>query len=125
MNPLIIEWIYYALATNDIKLALINVLKQYYKNQSLKAVFDSENVNENEIHQHYSFLNPNILKKLISILKPNELSILQHEIHKFKKPVNSLKKSIMPTEIRTVKNYVNKFNNLFKENEEEIPNNAW
>ncbi len=27
MLPLIIEWIYYALATNDIKLALINALR--------------------------------------------------------------------------------------------------
>ncbi|WJG70733.1 hypothetical protein [Spiroplasma ixodetis] len=46
MLPLIIEWIYYALASNDIKLALINVLRTYYKNQSLKAIFESENVSE-------------------------------------------------------------------------------
>ncbi|WP_400254876.1 hypothetical protein [Spiroplasma endosymbiont of Cleonymus obscurus] len=125
MLPLIIEWIYYALASNDIKLALINALKNYYKNQSLKAVFDSENISEKEIHQPYSVFNPNILKKLTSILKPSELSILQNEINKFKNPINSFKNSIMPTEIRTVKNYVNKFDNLFKENEEEIPENAW
>ncbi|WP_458258741.1 hypothetical protein [Spiroplasma endosymbiont of Dactylopius coccus] len=125
MLPLIIEWIYYALASNDIKLALINALKTYYKNQSLKAVFDSENISEKEIHQPYSVFNPNILKKLTSILKPSELSILKNEINKFKNPINSFKNSIIPTEIRTVKNYVNKFNNLFKENEEEIPENAW
>ncbi|WP_342217648.1 hypothetical protein [Spiroplasma endosymbiont of Amphimallon solstitiale] len=100
------------------------VLRTYYKNQSLKAVFDSENISEKEIHQPYSLFNPNILKKLISILKPNELSILQNEINKFKNPINSFKNSIMPTEIRTIKNYVNKFDNLFKENEEEIPENA-
>ncbi|CAB1054372.1 hypothetical protein [Spiroplasma endosymbiont of Danaus chrysippus] len=125
MNPLIIEWIYNALVSNDIKLALINALKTYYKNQSLKAVFDSENISEKEIHQPYSVFNPNILKKLTSILKPSELSILQNEINKFKNPINSFKNSIMSTEIRTVKNYVNKFDNLFKENEEEIPDNAW
>lgn len=93
------------------------LLKQYYKNQSLKAVFDIvKMLMKKEIHQAYSFENPNILKKLISILKPSELSILQHDINKFKNSVNSFKKSIMPTEIRTVKNYVNKFDNLFKKN---------
>ncbi|WP_342254557.1 hypothetical protein [Spiroplasma endosymbiont of Zeiraphera isertana] len=125
MNPLIIEWIYNALVSNDIKLALINALKTYYKNPSLKAVFDNENISEKEIHQPYSVFNPNILKKLTSILKPTELSILQNEINKFKNPINSFKNSIMPIEIRTVKNYVNKFDNLFKENEEQIPENAW
>lgn len=99
MLPLIIRIIYSALETNDIRTAIITLLKLYSKNQSLKSVLDSENVSEEELDQPYSTFNPNIIKKLISILKPSELTELKTQLDKLIfKPIN-------------------KINNLFKDND--------
>ncbi|WP_425381505.1 hypothetical protein [Spiroplasma endosymbiont of Polydrusus pterygomalis] len=102
MLPLIIRIIYSALETNDIRTAIISLLKLYSKNQSLKSVLDSENVSEEELGQPYSTFNPNIIKKLLSILKPNELTELKTQLDKLVfKPIK-------------------KVNNLFKEDKKDI-----
>ncbi|WP_339047720.1 hypothetical protein [Spiroplasma endosymbiont of Colias croceus] len=93
MLPLIIRIIYSALETNDIRTAIISLLKLYSKNQSLKSVLDSENVNEEELDQPYSTFNPNIIKKLISILKPSELTELKTQLDKLVfKPIKKINK---------------------------------
>lgn len=82
MLPLIIRLIYSALASDDICVLIINLLKNYSKDNGLKSVLDSENVSTEELDQPYSVFNPNIAKKLLSILKPNELTILKNELDK-------------------------------------------
>ncbi|WP_375317370.1 hypothetical protein [Spiroplasma endosymbiont of Virgichneumon dumeticola] len=76
MLPLIIRLIYSALASDDIRVLIVSLLKNYSKDTGLKAVLDSENVSEEELDQPYSTFNPNIAKKLLSILKSNELNKL-------------------------------------------------
>lgn len=91
MLPLIIRLIYSALASDDIRVLIVSLLKNYSKDTGLKAVLDSENVSEEELDQPYSTFNPNIAKKLLSILKPNELTILKNELDKlFIKPVKKI-----------------------------------
>ncbi|WP_375316883.1 hypothetical protein [Spiroplasma endosymbiont of Virgichneumon dumeticola] len=82
MLPLIIRLIYSALASDDIRVLIVSLLKNYSKDTGLKAVLDSENVSEEELDQPYSTFNPNIAKKLLSILKPNELTTLKTELNK-------------------------------------------
>ncbi|MCZ6903014.1 MAG: hypothetical protein O7C58_02440 [Rickettsia endosymbiont of Ixodes persulcatus] len=102
MLPLIIRIIYSALEINDIRTAIITLLKLYSKNQSLKLVLDSENVSEEELDQPYSNFNPNIIKKLLSIMKPSELTELKTQLDKLLfKPIK-------------------KVNNLFKEDNKDI-----
>lgn len=101
MLPFIIRLIYSALASNDIRALIIDLLKNYSKDTGLKAVLDSENVSEKELDQPYSTFNPNIAKKLLSILKPNELTILKNELDKL------------------VFNPIKKGKNLFKENKKD------
>ncbi|WP_342275746.1 hypothetical protein [Spiroplasma endosymbiont of Nebria brevicollis] len=98
MLPLIIRLIYSALASDDIRVLIVSLLKNYSKDNGLKSVLDSENVSIEELNQPYSVFNPNIAKKLLSILKPNELTILKTELDKLF--VNPIKK----------------VNNLFKDN---------
>ncbi|WP_375317682.1 hypothetical protein [Spiroplasma endosymbiont of Virgichneumon dumeticola] len=82
MLHLIIRLIYSALASDDIRVLIVSLLKNYSKDTGLKAVLDSENVSEEELDQPYSTFNPNIAKKLLSILKPNELTTLKTELNK-------------------------------------------
>ncbi|WP_342276766.1 hypothetical protein [Spiroplasma endosymbiont of Nebria brevicollis] len=90
MLPLIIRLIYSALASDDIRVLIVSLLKNYSKDNGLKSVLDSENVSIEELNQPYSVFNPNIAKKLLSILKPNELTILKTELDKLF--VNPIKK---------------------------------
>ncbi|WP_375317700.1 hypothetical protein [Spiroplasma endosymbiont of Virgichneumon dumeticola] len=96
MLPLIIRLIYSALASDDIRVLIVSLLKNYSKDTGLKAVLDSENVSEEELDQPYSTFNPNIAKKLLSILKSNELTILKNELNKLfvnpAKKINNLLK---------------------------------
>lgn len=102
MLPLIIRIIYSALETNDIRTAIVSLLKLYSKNQSLKSVLDSENISDEELDQPYSTFNPNIIKKLISIMKPSELTELKTQLDKLIfKPIK-------------------KVNNLFKKDKKDI-----
>ncbi len=127
MLPLIIRIIYSALETNDIRTAIISLLKLYSKNQSLKSVLDSENVSEEELGQPYSTFNPNIIKKLLSILKPSELTELKTQLDKIRNLPQTFKNAIKPNEISTINGYVNKvkkISNLFKDsNNKEIQSN--
>ncbi|WP_375317226.1 hypothetical protein [Spiroplasma endosymbiont of Virgichneumon dumeticola] len=96
MLPLIIRLIYSALASDDIRVLIVSLLKNYSKDTGLKTVLDSENVSEEELDQPYSTFNPNIAKKLLSILKSNELTILKNELNKLfvnpAKKINNLLK---------------------------------
>ncbi|BDT03686.1 hypothetical protein SHM_13320 [Spiroplasma ixodetis] len=64
MNHLIIRLIYSALASDDIRVLIVSLLKNHSKDTGLKAFLDSENVSEEELDQPYSTFNPNIAKKL-------------------------------------------------------------
>lgn len=93
MLPLIIRLIYSALASNDIRTLIIDLLKAYKNDSGLKSVLESENVSEEEIDQPYSVFNPNIIKKFLSILKPNELKTLKTELDKLIfKPIKKINK---------------------------------
>lgn len=112
MLPQIIELIYYALASNDIRVLIFGLLKDYVKEQSLKIVLKDENVSEEELDQPYSIFNPNILKKLISIITPDEFKTLESSINKVKNLVNKFNEKGSTKED---KESVNKDNTLGKD----------
>lgn len=85
MIPQIIELIYYMLASNDIRVLIFGLLKDYFKNQELKTTLQNENVNEEELDQPYSLFNPNILKKLLNIITPDEIKNIRSIINKVSK----------------------------------------
>lgn len=115
MLPLIIRLIYSALASNDIRILIIKLLKLYKNDSGLKSVLESENVSEEEINQPYSVFNPNIIKKFLSILKPNELKTLKTELDKLLfKPIKKISK-LFNEDTKDEKNLNNK-----DINEEEI-----
>lgn len=82
MLPLIIQLIYYSLASNDIRVLIFGLLKDYFKNQELKTVLKEENISEEELDQPYSIFNPNIIKKLIKVITPDEFKTIQSAINK-------------------------------------------
>lgn len=85
MIPQIIELIYYMLASNDIRILIFGLLKDYFKNKDFQETLKNENVRKEELDQPYSILNPNILKKLLNIITPDEIKYLRSIINKLSK----------------------------------------
>ncbi|WP_425381293.1 hypothetical protein [Spiroplasma endosymbiont of Polydrusus pterygomalis] len=85
MIPQIIELIYYMLASNDIRILIFDLLKDYFKNKDFQETLKNENVSKEELDQPYSIFNPNILKKLLNIITPDEIKYLRSIINKLSK----------------------------------------
>lgn len=95
MFPLIIELIYWSLASNDIRLLIFGLLRDYLKkdrSNSLKQTLKQENVKEDELDQPFSLFNPTIISKLLKLITPAELNVLTSEINKIKKAGKTVSK---------------------------------
>lgn len=125
MLPLIIRLLMSALNSNDIRILIIGLLKNYSKNEALKVVLDKENVSTDELNQPYAIFNPTIIKKFLSILKPAELAELKNQLNKMGNISKTFKNAVIPNEYKYIKNKINKVSNLFNEqdNKEEKQNN--
>lgn len=110
MIPQIIELIYYMLASNDIRILIFGLLKDYFKNKDFQETLKNENVSEEELDQPYSIFNPNILKKLLNIITPDEIKYLRSIINKLRK---FSEKGVTKEDKETI----NKDNSLGKDNQ--------
>lgn len=119
MIPQIIELIYYMLASNDIRILIFGLLKDYFKNKDFQETLKNENVSKEELDQPYSIFNPNILKKLLSIIIPDEFNVIKSTINRVKHLDTTIKNAIIiPNEFKDIKSYINKIkklNQLFSE----------
>lgn len=89
MFPLVIELIYWSLASNDIRTLIFGILRELLRkkdssSESLKKVLKEENVREDELDQPFTLFNVNIIKKLIKLVTQAELKVLTSEINKIK-----------------------------------------
>lgn len=113
MFPLIIELIYWSLMSNDIRLLIIGLLREYLKSSnssSLKQTLKQENINEDELEQPFSLFNPNVINKLLRIITPKEILTIKSAINKVKKLTNSSgsNNKVKLTDLEKIQNKANK-----------------